>query len=188
MLVKVPCFSILWKRHLMENCFCFWALKIPQTRMNTDKNGVDTLDTAPAASVPFRQKTKCQRELRSDLVFISAVKKIFLRFRQRELNSHTSRKGRTIDADLNNFYFSKFSLITSATCENPFFRRALKISICVFIFQVCKASDNFFHAIKTNIVINFIKKYSPFVMHPIRPCSIKCFNRRQCSRLLNFRL
>ena len=118
----------------MENCFCFWALKIPQTRMNTDKNGVDTLDPAPAASVPFRQKTKCQRELRSDLVFISAVKKIFLRFRQRELNSHASRKGRTIDADLNNFYFSKFSLITSATCENPFFRRALRYPY-VFLFS-----------------------------------------------------
>ena len=28
----------------MENHFGFWALKSPQTRMNTDKNGVDTLD------------------------------------------------------------------------------------------------------------------------------------------------
>ncbi len=30
----------------MENHFGFWALKSPQTRMNTDKNGVDTLDAS----------------------------------------------------------------------------------------------------------------------------------------------
>ena len=37
LLVKVPCFSILWKRHLWKTVFVLWALKSPQTRMKPKK-------------------------------------------------------------------------------------------------------------------------------------------------------
>ena len=41
MLIKSLCFAIFLEKASMENHFGFCALKNPQTRMNTDKNGVD---------------------------------------------------------------------------------------------------------------------------------------------------
>ena len=38
---KKPLICPFWEKASMENHFGFCALKSPQTRMNTDKNGVD---------------------------------------------------------------------------------------------------------------------------------------------------